>query len=204
MSKAEAAFENSNASKRRTYNQILAAKRGKRESFDARENAAMSHVLRTLQEKNGWTQEEVGARIGVNQQNAGKILHGRQGFSRFTAMKLALMCGFDGPDALLRDLGAKAASGDAPKGWNERDIAVGAARRIGYPEAALDAVVGRYQTSEYANRKARWWMDRIVWWTNEMSEMEEPAPASAASAASVHVPVVENQQKQQKRARRAR
>lgn len=195
MRKVHLVLENSNASKGSSYNQDVAEKRGKVASFTDRENQAMSHVLRTLVQQNNWTQAEAGRRIDVNQQNAGKLINGHAGFSRPTAVKLAEICGFDSPETLLRDLGAKAEAKDAPKGWNDRDIAVGAARRMGYPDAAIEAVVAQYTTSEYASRKARWWNDRIVAKTAELEATQPAEPPISLSAKRSPKPVFEEKPK---------
>lgn len=184
MRKEEGYFENSYASVSVVYTDYVAEKRGKVSSFTEKENRAMSHVLKTLTEQNKWTQAEAGLRVDVNQQNAGKLINGQAGFSRPTAVRLAALCGFDSPETMLRELGAKAEVKDAPKGWNERDIAVGAMRRAGYPETAIEAVVAQYATSEYANRKSRWWADRIVARAAEMDAAQVEAPPSTSMAAA--------------------
>lgn len=176
----------------------MAVRRGKPEAFTEAENAALSSELRGLIAKHGWTQGEAGARLGVNQQNAGKLAGGRQGFSRPTAVKLAALCGWDGPESMLRDLGVKAEARDAPKGWPARDIAVSSARRIGYPEVAIESVVARYASTQYANRPSVWWMDRIVATAHEFAAEPEPPPPSGTS---LDVTSPAEQPRLQKRAR---
>jgi hypothetical protein len=142
----------------------------------------MRFVLRKLKDQNGWSQGETGRRLGIGQQAAGVILNKHGGFSRPTALELAKMCGFASPEDMLDDLGALADPKAAPSGWWNRDLAVGAARRIGYPEQALALVIARFAGDRYANMPSRWWMDRIV---NVAAELEAesavPAPPSEAT-----------------------
>lgn len=140
----------------------------------------MRFILRRLKERGKWSQEVTGKRLGIGQQSVGKILSKNGGFSRPTALALARLSGFESPEDMLRDLGVLADVKDAPEGWVERDLAVGTARRIGYEDAAIDRVIARHATSEYASKPARWWMDRIVYEAALARDVEAPPPSGTS------------------------
>lgn len=154
----------------------------KPEAFTKTENAAMRHVLATMKERLGWSQAETGKRLGIGQQAVGTILNRRGGFSLPTAMALAQLAGFESPIAMLRDLGALADPKAAPGGWPDRDLALGHARRLGYPEAAIERVLARFTEQRYASMPPRWWMDAVVFETKALeAELAVPAPPPSAS-----------------------
>ncbi len=163
----------------------------KPETFTAKENAELRRVLKELQGREGWSQRELGEALDIGQQGAGTLLRGG-GFGRFTANKLALRFGFLSGDELLRARGAMADPMTVPQGWQTREMAVGIARSMGYPEEILRRVVVKYQESQYSSLPPRWWNDRIV---NEAREQDEVSrlntPVSPASPARVKAPAKE-------------
>jgi len=130
-------------------------------SFTDAENRAMRHVLRGLAERGKWTQAETGKRLGVTQQAAAYILNKNGSFSRRTALALARLCGFDGPESMLADLNVESEA-PAPGQWFHREIAAGHARRLGCDEVAIDRVVKRYGEALYMTRDAKWWVEEFI------------------------------------------
>ncbi len=167
----------------RSHNHRVAGR--KPEAFTERENAAMRHVLKTLRDRHGWSQAETGRRLNIGQQAAGVILNKSGGFSRPTALALAVLCGFDSPESMLEDLGARADAKKAPEGWGDRDLAAGIARRLGYEERAIERVIAKYTDSRYASQPSRWWMDRIVHEAAELAAERTAAPPAPASEPGV-------------------
>lgn len=162
----------------RSHNGRVAGK--KPETFTAKENAELRKVLRELQEREGWSQRELGDALAIGQQGAGTLLRGG-GFGRFTANALARKFGFLSGDELLRARGAVADPMTVPQGWQTREMAISNARQMGYPEEIIRRVVVKYQESQYSSVSPRWWNDRIV---NEAREQDEVARLAGQPASS--------------------
>lgn len=171
----------------RSHNGRVAGK--KPETFTAEENAELRRCLRELKDRENWSQRELSEALGgIGQQGVGTLLNGG-GFGRFTANKLARFFGYLSGDELLRARGAIANPMTVPQGWQTREMAIGTARLLGYPEDVLRRVVVKYQESQYSAVSPRWWNDRIV---NEMREQEDvarlnaslPAPAPLSTTSS--------------------
>lgn len=165
----------------------------KPETFTPAENDALRKVLRETREKNGWSQLKVGELLNISQQTAGTILNRGGGFGRPTALKLAELLGFGGPEELLESLGALAsAKAAAPGTWRWRELAAGLARRSGVRERAIERVNARYTESEYLSRDTVWWMNK---YTAEELEMavtpppQPPAPKTRRSREDAPVPM---------------
>lgn len=143
----------------------------------------MRKVLRDLKERNKWTQTEVGRRLGgLTQQAASTILNKNGNFSRQSALHLAHMCGFDGPESMLRDLGTPERAA-APGQWLDRDLAAGYARRLHCDDLAIERVIARYVESKYMARDAKWWVERFIHEDRELGEERRAHPSSTAPAA---------------------
>lgn len=160
---------------------------GKPAAFTDEENRAMRNVLRSLKERNKWTQEEVGRRLGLTQQAAGTILNKNGNFGRKSALALAQMCGFDGPESMLRDLGVTTKPA-AQGAWVDREIAAGYARRLNCDELAIERVIARYGESQYMSRDAKWWVERFIHEDRELADERRDAPPSKTIVPSPAVP----------------
>ncbi len=147
----------------------------KPETFTKSENDELRRALRDLQARESWSQRELGEALEIGQQGAGTLLRGG-GFGRLTANKLALRFGFLSGDELLRARGALDDPMTLRQGWQKRELAIGFARHMGYPEEVLRRVVVKYQDDQYSSVSPRWWNDRIV---SEAREQEDIAKLTA-------------------------
>lgn len=76
-------------------------KRGKPDAFTAEQNDALRAALADLQERKSMTQAKLGGVLGVNQQNAGRLVRAG-GFSYASATRLVRFLGFAGVDTFFR------------------------------------------------------------------------------------------------------
>jgi hypothetical protein len=138
---------------------------GKPEAFSEEENRVLRAALGRLQRDRGVTQRELGELLGIAQQNAGRLLsaNGRGGMGRSTANHLARALGYRDAEHLLLEAGVLAAMKQPPAGrWGWRDTAVGAARSMGFDEAAIHAVVSRFTDDGSRFRPMKWWITKIA------------------------------------------
>lgn len=160
---------------------------GRVRSFTDAETGALRQLARELKQKREWNGEELGAAMGgIAQQNASRFVAdgSTSGIDRTTANALAKSAGFRDVEHALLDAGVMAEmsplqASTSGNDWTRRDQAIRHARTMGYPEAAILAVLHRY--SDGANRinRLRWWMDRIV-----LEALAQPAERDVESAAA--------------------
>jgi hypothetical protein len=142
-------------------------------SFTDDEIEVLRKVARRLKEENKWSGRELGAALGIAQQNAGRFVakNSNAGMDRTTANRLALKAGYRDVEHLLLEEGVLAemkplpTTGNAtgvPQNWRDRDVAIRIAIKLGYSQLVIDAVVHRYTEHEYTGRPLRWWVDKIV------------------------------------------
>lgn len=151
---------------------------GKRQVFSDEENNVLRAALRKFRDTNDLTQKQIGELLGIEQQNAGRLLaKGRAGMSRDTANKFARTVGFRDAEHFLLENGVFAQLEEPPQGnpWYQRDAAVTYARKLGYPEAAITAVITRYGSHDYTSKEMKWWNNRIV-----LESLETPPDAPPA------------------------
>lgn len=155
----------------------------------------MREELRAIKERNRLSDAKVGELIGVGQQTANSFLRGKTGLGRASALRLAIQCGYDSPETMLRELGVLASASDAKEGWADRDLAVGIARRLRYDEAVIQRVIAKFTEDRYKSMTARWWNDRIVHEAAEVEAEKLVPPAPASSPMPVEEPAKKRRRK---------
>lgn len=150
----------------------------------------MRTVLAAMRDRFGWSQTKVGDLLNIGQQAAGTILNKGGGFSRPTALHLAVLCGFDSPESLLADIGVKGRPEKVKtsSAWFERDIAAGYARRMQCDESAIQRVSERYIESSYTARPTKWWVERFIREDSELNEERRTRSEAPASSSSLPEP----------------
>lgn len=139
---------------------------GQRPVFSDEENEALREACKGYRKKLDLSQTELGALIGIEQQNVGRFEKGpRAGLSRAAANKLARLLGYRDAEDFLLDRGVLAAMKETPGGsdWHARDVAVRVAKRMGLDPAAVDAVVARFASPDYRAKPMKWWNSQFVW-----------------------------------------
>lgn len=156
--------------------------RGKPETFDEAENAAIRDALRGYVQRNKLTGEELGRKLDVSQQTAGGYVNGTGGFSWPAARSIAWLLGFEGVDELLKEYHAfKGPKGQANTNagtGDERDDARRFARRLGVSEEAMSRVDARLGDQHHI---VRWWVDR---YSQEQTSIDEERLRAAETKAS--------------------
>lgn len=151
---------------------------GRVRSFDDEEIEVIREVARRIKTERNWSGRELGDAIGIAQQNASRFVahNSTAGMDRTTANKLAEVAGYRDVEHLLLEAGALAEMKPAPTGdeWRERDVAMSIARKLGYPQESIDAVVHRYRDNENKYRRLRWWVDQVV--LESLSRAADPPP----------------------------
>lgn len=164
---------------------------GKPEAYTPEENAVLRAALRRMRELEELTQAGVGAIIGVEQQNAGRLLAAgsKVGMGRATANRLARHIGFRDAEHLLLETGVLAEMQLPPPArssmgvtWTERDRAVRLAPTLGYDLAAVEAVVARFTDDTSRHRPMKWWFDKFF--AEERDRAETPPTVVPAAPAS--------------------
>lgn len=143
---------------------------GRVRSFTEAETEILRKLARDLKEKNDWNGTQLGKAMGgIAQQNASRFVAERStaGIDRTTANALAISCGYRDVEHALLENGVLAEMTRVPAqggnaDWLQRDAAIVYARKLGYPEPAILAVLHRYTEPDYRTKKMRWWNDRIV------------------------------------------
>lgn len=161
---------------------------GKRQVFSDDENRALREALRKHRDEHDLTGAQVGRLLGIKQQNAARLLsdapaHRLTGMGRDTANNLARILGFRDAEHFLIEHGVLAEMQPLPTGtgWGDRDTAVKVARKMGYAEEAIQAVLARFRAPDYRAKTMRWWNDQIV-----LEAMARAAAEPDAASASVH------------------
>jgi hypothetical protein len=107
-----------------------------------------------------WNQTLLGQIIGVGQQVAGRYLGAsHHGMSYPTAMRVAGYFKFDKLDDFFE---ARLGNGADRKTQGMRDLAVSLAHKMGIDDAAIQAVLARYDSTEYDNRATKWWVGKFI------------------------------------------
>lgn len=138
---------------------------GKRQVFSDRENEVLRAALRRLRDEKELTQKELGELLGMRQQNAGRLVGAaKTGMSRDAANRLARRLGYRDAEHYLLEVGVFSGLEQPPAGshWRDRDTAVNIARKLGYAEEAIQAVIKRFGAHDYSAKVVRWWVDQIV------------------------------------------
>lgn len=159
---------------------------GRVRSFTDDEIEVLRAVARRLKKENGWSGKKLGKAIGIAQQNAGRFVAAGSvaGMDRTTANRLAEVAGYRDVEHLLLEEGVLAEMKPLPttggvQSWRDRDVALRIARKLGYAEQDILAVLHRYTSHEYTGRPIRWWIDRIALETVSRATDQTPsAPPS--------------------------
>jgi hypothetical protein len=138
-------------------------KRGKFETFDDDENAALREELQAYVAKNGLSTNDLKPILLVSQQTAAGYLNGSGGFSRLAARQLCWMLGYEGVDDFLRakgvfKVGPNRVAGTGPT--TPQEFAMTLARRVGVTDLAMDRVNKRYEREPH--HIERWWLDHYI------------------------------------------
>lgn len=144
--------------------QTGARRAGKPQNFTDEQNELLRRELVAFKERNGLTQEELGKKLDVEQQSAGRLLSVRgSGFSYVTATRAAQLLGYVGVDAFFLDkgvaLGQKAPDVDPTIDARQAQGMVHA-RALGASEKAIQLVNRRVDKVNYYS--AAWWCTRYL------------------------------------------
>jgi hypothetical protein len=157
---------------------------GRVRSFSDLEIETLRALARKLKADRGWSQAQLGAALGIAQQNAGRFVAAgsKAGMDRTTANQLATLCGYRDVEHALIEEGVLAEMQPLPTGtaWGDRDTAMRVALRLGYPQAIVDSVAHRYSAPEYRHKPLRWWMD-MIGMESVMHSHNAPAPVPVAT-----------------------
>lgn len=159
--------------------------------------------MRQLKADRGLTQAQLGELLGIAQQNAGRLTSAQPnvGMNRTTANALARALGYRDVEHFLLEAGVLAEMTEKPAGagWRDRDVAVQISRKMGYDEAAIQAVIGRYTAPDYRSKPMRWWNDRIVF--EHLERASDPPNTATPAAKRVPPPNVKAEGPKPKRRR---
>lgn len=164
---------------------------GRHPSFTTEELDVLRSVARQLKEENGWSGAELGARLGIKQQNASRFVAAgsTSGMDRKTANELAKAAGFRDVEHLLLEAGVLAEM-KQPKqkhALSEREVAIRVARQLGYPDAAVQAIVARFANDATSfGKPIRWWVDKIVIESLQHEADSRPLPKRVLPKSGTH------------------
>lgn len=166
--------------------------RGKPQVFSDKENDALREELRKLRVERKLSQREIGDLLSVGQPTAGKLLGARHaGMARATANALAKALGFRDAEQLLLERGVLAIMQEIPAGkaWGTRDAAVRIAQQhMQIEQAAIEAVVARYQHPDYRTRPMKWWIRMFLHEELEIQAARATGPIPIPAASSLDIP----------------
>lgn len=137
-------------------------------AFSDAEMDVLRAEMKALREERMWTQKQLGDALGIKQQNAGRILNGKQGLSRGAANALARERGFRDAEHLLLERGVLADLEAAPAQhrdtaqWLRRDTAIRWAAAMKIDPAAVHAIVTRYTDESSRVKREKWWIGRFL------------------------------------------
>ncbi len=141
----------------------------KRTDFTVEEVELLRGYVRDLGKRLKLTQAQIGALMGVNQQNASAFLKNgaHAGIGRTSANALAVSQGFANAEELLSELRSLAAANEEALGvgnvWHSRDSARRIVEALGVSPAAIQAVVDERRSPSDAKRSVKWWVMEFLW-----------------------------------------
>lgn len=142
----------------------------KKAAFSEEENAVLRDALRKFdaeQRALGKSQEAIGALLDMTQQNVSRLLapnvKSPGGMGRSTANALAKALGYRDAEHLLFEASLESAAGRAGSDTKttDREFAASVARRLGYEDAAIRAVLVRYDADSTRGRPLKWWLTKF-------------------------------------------
>jgi len=158
---------------------------GKPQNFTPEQNEALRKALLEFKERNELNQEQLGGKLGVEQQNAGRLLSVKgSGFSYQTGTRAARLLGYIGVDAFFEAQGVgldrRAADPDPTTNSTQAD-GMRSARAVGISEKAIQLVNRRHAESGF--HTSRWWCTQYIAQQDALDEARrelEPKQAPVA------------------------
>jgi transcriptional regulator with XRE-family HTH domain len=132
---------------------------GKVEAYTKEENLMLRGLMTALRKEHGWTQDEIGQRIDVAQQNAGYLERGKNGFGRPTANKLAKLAGFPHAEAVFMS----GATGESKGGkWARREAAKRIVLEAGFDPDVVERFIAEHSAPTFAKEPMKWWLIELA------------------------------------------
>lgn len=159
---------------------LVVAQRGKPPTFTPEQSVALRKALEEMRQAKGWTQAQLGDKIGVAQQNASRVLKSGN-FGYINATKAARLLGYIGIDAFFeaRSVALPRVAADVDPARDTRHaVGMHHARSLGVSERAIELVNRRVDKVNFYS--SRWWCTQYL---NQQEALDDAsrAPSEAIS-----------------------